>query len=162
MSADIQHSYRRFGPFAEDAMLSFAQRLALQLPDKCVIYLIGDLGAGKTTFSRGLIQAWGHKGAVKSPTFTLLEPYQLAQRSVYHFDLYRLAEPEELDYIGAEEYFSSNSICLIEWPSCGEGVIPQADLVIELERIDSDSRCLGLTLGPALSNSLFDALTVKV
>ncbi len=138
------------GPYDEKAMLALATRLASLLPQKVVIYLLGDLGAGKTTFSRGLIQSWGHKGSVKSPTFTLVEPYELDERSVYHFDLYRLAEPDELEYMGAREYFSSSSTCLIEWPSQGGELIPEADLVIKVLRNSPEDRTVAITAKPDL------------
>lgn len=148
----------QFGPFNETQMLAFATRLAKLLPESINLYLLGDLGAGKTTFSRGLIQAWGHVGAVKSPTFTLVEPYQLGSRQVFHFDLYRLSDPEELEFIGAREYFDDGQTCLIEWPSCGEGVVPAADIEITLLRHSADSRLVILTANTSLAASWLEQL----
>jgi len=96
------------------------------------IYLSGDLAAGKTTFARGFIRSRGHQGAVKSPTFTLVESYQLRERNIHHFDLYRLEDAEELEYIGLDEYFVDAADCLVEWPEKGHGALPVADLVVRL------------------------------
>lgn len=98
-----------------------------------VIYLNGDLGAGKTTLVRGFMRGYGYEGAVKSPTYTIVEPYEFAKCHIYHFDLYRLADPEEVEYLGAEEYFSASNLCLIEWADRGLRIIPAADLTIDLE-----------------------------
>lgn len=113
---------------------NFARQLANKLTAPCVIYLSGDLGAGKTTLVRALLRQLGVSGAIKSPTFTLVEPYYLADTDthIYHFDLYRLTNPEELHYIGIRDYVDQQSICLIEWPDKGEGEIPPADLICEL------------------------------
>ncbi|KPK38378.1 MAG: tRNA threonylcarbamoyladenosine biosynthesis protein TsaE [Gammaproteobacteria bacterium SG8_47] len=117
----------------EAATLALGARLARGLSPGLMVFLKGELGAGKTTLVRGLLRALGYEGAVRSPTFTLLEPYTAADWRIYHFDLYRLSDPEELEYIGAREYFGDDALCLVEWPERGAGWLPPADILIELE-----------------------------
>ncbi|HXU94205.1 MAG TPA: tRNA (adenosine(37)-N6)-threonylcarbamoyltransferase complex ATPase subunit type 1 TsaE [Gallionella sp.] len=116
----------------ESATLALAQRLASCLEPGMVIYLHGDLGAGKTTLVRGVLNALGHKGRVKSPTYTLVEPYQAAGLDLRHFDLYRLRDEEEWESAGFRDEFDGHNVFLIEWPEKAQGLIPQADVEINL------------------------------
>ena len=115
---------------SEAAMLELGAKLAELLQGEGSVHVTGSLGAGKTTLCRGILHGMGHKGAVKSPTFTLVEPYEVNKGKVYHFDLYRLIDPGELDYIGIDEYFGSGRLCLIEWPEKAAGCLPGHDLEI--------------------------------
>ncbi|MEW8026141.1 MAG: tRNA (adenosine(37)-N6)-threonylcarbamoyltransferase complex ATPase subunit type 1 TsaE [Candidatus Thiodiazotropha sp.] len=110
--------------------------LALNCSPPFIVYLEGDLGTGKTTLVRGFLRRLGYQGRVKSPTYTLLEPYELAGRSYYHFDLYRLSDPRELDYLGIEDLLNRDALLLIEWPEKGAGVLPHADLMIHFAHRD--------------------------
>lgn len=114
-----------------------------------VIYLQGDLGAGKTTFARGFLEGFGHRGRVPSPTYTLVEPYEFERFSVYHIDLYRLADPSEVDLLGLADLDGPGVVLLIEWPERGTGRIQAPDLEIALEVRDSGRALLRTALTPA-------------
>jgi tRNA threonylcarbamoyladenosine biosynthesis protein TsaE len=117
----------------ENATFALARRLAAWLKPGMVIYLQGNLGAGKTTLVRGVLNTLGYTGRVKSPTYTLVEPYRIAELDLRHFDLYRLSNAEEWDSAGFRDEFDGHNIFFIEWPDRAKGVIPQADLEILFE-----------------------------
>lgn len=116
----------------EAETLELGAKLFRSMKQPLRFYLYGDLGSGKTTLVRGFIRATGYCGPVKSPTFTLVEEYQFPEWRLVHLDLYRLADPEELEWIGIRDYFEANCVGLIEWPDRGSGFLPQPDLSIRL------------------------------
>jgi len=124
-----------------------------------VVYLHGHLGAGKTTLCRGLLHALGHRGAVKSPTYTLVEPYELswdtasAVIKIYHFDLYRLHDAQELEFLGVQEYFDHGFLCLVEWPERGLGLLPDADILVALAT-EATGRHLSIQSGSSTGDLL--------
>lgn len=138
------------------------QKLAALLAESVatgIIYLIGNLGVGKTTLTRYWLQALGHKGAVKSPTYTLVEPYKINGTEVFHFDLYRLNDPYELELMGIRDYLDvPNALFLFEWPSKGGDEIPQAEHIIEIIKTD-DETVREINISSA-SEALINALQV--
>ncbi|KAA0445396.1 MAG: tRNA (adenosine(37)-N6)-threonylcarbamoyltransferase complex ATPase subunit type 1 TsaE [Candidatus Thioglobus sp.] len=137
-------------------MRLFARDLAQNSTPSLVIYLHGDLGAGKTTLARGFIQFFGFD-KVKSPTYSLVESYQNQAISIHHFDCYRLSDPEELEYIGIREYSKAGHIQLIEWADLGKGIISAADLTINISG-NNGSRELSLSAQSETGNRLLAAL----
>ena len=121
--------------FGEEAMELFGENLAASLKSGGVVYLDGNLGMGKTTLVRGILRGLGYIGPVKSPTYTIVEPYELERIDVFHFDLYRISDAEELEYMGIRDYFKDGALCLVEWAEMGKGVLPQPDLVVHLDLV---------------------------
>jgi tRNA threonylcarbamoyladenosine biosynthesis protein TsaE len=118
----------------EAATRRLAARLAAALEPGTTVWLQGGLGAGKTTLMRGVLRALGHTGPVRSPTFTLVEPYNPPNLPIYHFDLYRLSSESEWRELGFDEMFDGRAVCLLEWPEHGGDAVPAPDLAIRLER----------------------------
>lgn len=134
MNKTASKPYEQFLEAAE-ATKAIGMRLGnyvLKEQQSMVVFLEGQLGAGKTTFTGGVLQGLGHSGAVKSPTYTLVEPYEHLVLPAYHFDLYRLGDPEELEYMGIRDYFDHHALCLVEWPYRGQGFLPEPDIVVQL------------------------------
>ena len=144
----------KFELLNSDETEQFGAALLQALPQKCLLFLYGDLGAGKTTLVRGLLRSAGHVGTVKSPTYSLVEEYRLANRTVFHFDLYRLKDPEELEWIGMQDYLQQAALCCVEWPQMGEGFLPAADVDVRLHH-QSNGRTIEINvLASSLKNTL--------
>ena len=142
----------------EAATLALGAKLAPHCQPPLVIHLIGELGSGKTTLARGLIQKLGHEGNVKSPTFSLVENYQFDFCKLCHFDLYRLKDPHELEYIGLRELCSEeDSICLIEWPDRGGQGVPSADFQILLAH-EGEQRNVNFLTQSKIGQSIIDKI----
>jgi len=132
-------------PEAQEAL---GARLAARAPTPFLIFLEGDLGAGKTTLTRGFLRGLGYTGSVKSPTYTLVESYRLGGRVCFHFDLYRLADPEELEYLGLRDILDEGGVILVEWPERGLGMLPPPDLRVRIDHL-TEGRRLHLSAGTA-------------
>lgn len=133
----------------EAATLAFGARLGRVIKGGLNIWLRGDLGAGKTTTVRGLLRELKFEGKVKSPTYTLVEPYAISGIYFYHFDLYRFIDPEEWEAAGFRDYFNAQSVCVIEWPDKAGDLLPPADIVVSLETQGAGRR-VTLTAGTRL------------
>jgi tRNA threonylcarbamoyladenosine biosynthesis protein TsaE len=145
----------------EAAQNDFGRRIAAHLNPPCVIYLQGDLGSGKTTLVRGVLRGLGFTGPVRSPTYTLLEPYELPSIQVYHLDLYRLADPEELELLGLRDLLEPTSVLFAEWPERGRGVLPPPDLIVRIEHADK-ARALALVARSPRGVELESCLKIAV
>lgn len=128
--------------------MALGAELSRSMDAPCIVFLEGDLGAGKTTLVRGFLRERGYTGAVRSPTYTLVEPYPLTDETVYHLDLYRLADAEELEYLGLRDMLQPRNILLIEWPERGHGWLPQPDLELHI-RHQQDGRKIMLQANTA-------------
>ena len=148
MSASLPELELQFDLPDEAATQALGARLALTLPARAVAHLEGDLGAGKTTLARALLRALGVEGAVKSPTYTLIERYAVEGGEVAHLDLYRIADPEELEFLGLDELHASARLWLVEWPARGQGFLPSADLQVRLQVAGTGRRAVLAALSP--------------
>ncbi|MCB1878268.1 MAG: tRNA (adenosine(37)-N6)-threonylcarbamoyltransferase complex ATPase subunit type 1 TsaE [Chromatiales bacterium] len=126
----------------EAATLALGAELARRCPPGTVIHLHGDLGAGKTTLARGFLRELGWTGPVRSPTYTLLEPYDLPAGTVVHLDLYRLADPEELEYLGLDDLLAARATMLVEWPRQGGDRLPKPGLTVQLQPVGTAREAL--------------------
>ncbi len=146
---------------SQEEQEAYGAALAAVAPAACVIYLEGELGAGKTTLVRGFLYGLGFRGLVKSPTYTLVEPYELEHRLCYHFDLYRLADPAELEYVGVRDLLGEAAIILVEWPERGRGELPDPDLRITI-RYRGTGRDLELSAETAVGRELIQRFSQEL
>lgn len=155
----------------ENASMALGRALVAQFLEvdarRLVVYLSGTLGAGKTTLTRGMLRAMNYEGAVKSPTYTLVEPYALSKAQVYHFDLYRLGDPEELEFMGVRDYFDQPAagelpvLCIVEWPERGAGLLPEADLHVSLQVV-GDGRKATINVGKQAGSAWEDWVSTQL
>lgn len=144
---------------SEQEQEQIGSTLAGQLPASCLIFLEGDLGTGKTTFARGVLRGLGYAGAVKSPTYTLIEPYEINGRWCYHLDLYRLADPDELEFLGIRDLLQGDALLLVEWPEQGGDALPTPDLLVAISYTEA-GRLLVLEGKTPLGRALLERIGV--
>ena len=140
--------------------LALGRCLQACIRGSCVVFLRGDLGAGKTTLVRGFLRAAGYSLAVKSPTFTLVEEYRLEHQSIFHFDLYRLVDPEEIEWMGLRDYLTGDAVCFFEWPEKGLGFLPAEDIEVGLRTADA-GRVAVITPHSRRGHSIVAKLSIK-
>lgn len=141
----------------ESETLALGAKLAQLCPTPCIIYLQGELGAGKTTLVRGFLQSLGYRQTIKSPTYTLVESYEINDQTIFHFDLYRLRSSEEINDIAIRDYLKIPAIMLIEWPEKGSGYLPGPDLILHLQA-QGLGRQLQITTNSATGKKLLQQL----
>jgi tRNA threonylcarbamoyladenosine biosynthesis protein TsaE len=146
----------------EASTMSLGGALARHVQAGDVVFLRGDLGAGKTTLTRGLLRALGHSGRVKSPTYALVELYVISKLNFYHFDFYRFRDPEEWHEAGFRDLFNGANICLVEWPEKAEGLLPAADLSVLLTVTPSDTRHATLMANTPRGRTMIAALPLAI
>lgn len=144
-----------------EATTNFGKHLGALISKGMVIYFIGDLGVGKTTIIKGMLKGLNVIGNVKSPSYSIVEPYVKAKYPTYHFDLYRLFDPEELEFLGIREYFSPESVCLVEWADKGNDFLPKPDVVIKLISLDDDSRKIILSSISNAGQAFVESITLN-
>jgi len=150
----------QLAPLDEASMTAVARQLAQALQPPLSIFFEGDLGAGKTTFIRALIHGLGYQGTVKSPSYGLLEPYELDTLTVVHLDLYRIADPEELEYLALGDLLGPATVLLVEWPGQGGTMLPRADVLLEITpTANGDER--SLTFHPQTNSGINLCLTLE-
>lgn len=142
----------------EQAMLDLGAALTRVCKPGMVLFLQGDLGAGKTTLVRGFLNALGHAGFIKSPSYALVEPYAFEDKTVYHLDLYRLHDPHELEFLGVRDCVGPESICLVEWPEKALEALPHATLTCAIEHKEGDKRLVRLLADKQLIKQLSNEL----
>ena len=147
-------------PASAEEMEALGARLAVLCRPGMRIHLQGELGAGKTTLARGILHGLGYQGSVKSPTYTLVEPYLVDDKRIFHFDLYRIADPEELEAIGLRDYLDSDSLCLVEWPERAAAFLGEPDLLITIA-IEGKGRVVTLTACSALGRAVLAGLEIQ-
>ena len=157
MNTDDDHGSIEVRLSDAESQTAFGADLAAHLPERLVIYLRGDLGTGKTTLARGILRGLGHRGAARSPTYTLIEPYEIGTTRVFHLDLYRLADPEELEYLGLRDLLADAALWLVEWPERGAGLLPPPDLTVAIDTL-AEGRRLNLTAHGPAAGGLIEAL----
>ena len=147
-------------PASAEEMEALGVRLAVLCRPGMRIHLQGELGAGKTTMARGILHGLGYQGSVKSPTYTLVEPYLVDDKRIFHFDLYRIADPEELEAIGLRDYLDSDSLCLVEWPERAAAFLGEPDLLITIA-IEGKGRVVTVTACSALGRAVLAGLEIQ-